>query len=365
MLRPSDAHLWVPCSLAGSLLVSGGYEATPMAGEDAVPVSDSRREGTCAGWVAEMVINNNEASAHGMLGEAHSNGWIVDEEMCAHVQNYVNYVRGFGPASAAEVPVELFGLVRGRLDAVSGHNAGEMVCRIFDLKYGWKPVNAERNWAMLCYGLGQMQPGEALELHIYQPRPPHPEGPARVWTILAHEVENWRKWLHRTAQRCVDVPTGTPGEQCTRCPANRSCAALSLNVAAQYEIIRDARTMSIPTDRLAAELEFLELAKDLATARLDALEAETAARITRGAFVEGYSVLPSYSNRAFTVTPHEVFAATGVEPYRKVLKTPAELERDGVPKGVVNKIAKRLLKGRRLTKDDNSIAKRIFGKVKK
>jgi hypothetical protein len=365
MLRPSDAHLWVRCPLAGNVMATGHYYGTPLTEHHAD--SDSRREGTCAHWVAENVFTGRVDHTREMIGHTHNNGWVVDEDMAHRVDGYIAYVRGFGEPTATEKPVDLFnGIVRGRLDTVTASSGG--VVRIFDYKDGWRPVEADQNYTMLCYGLSEIASysvGEppALELHIYQPRPTHPDGPARVWRIEAADIMRWYGWLYERATDCLPQygKPGNPGFQCRDCPAAASCHALGASVAAQYETVRDARMVNHTPEQVAAELDFLDLADALVSARRSALQSEAVARIDRGQFIPGgWGVTPTKGNRKFTVPPEVVERATGVHPYKQVLMTPAELERQGVQPDIVNMISQRPFIGRKLTKNMEAIAKRMF-----
>lgn len=363
MLRPSDAHLWVRCPLAGNILQTGEYYGTPPL-EPEETSDDSRREGTCAHWVAENVFTGRVDHAREMWGHVHSNGWVVDEDMAHRVAGYVEYVRGFGTPVAAEQQVGLYGLVRGRLDTVTASAGG--VVRVFDYKDGWRPVEADQNYTMLCYGLaviGEQPAGTALELHIYQPRPSHPDGPARMWRIEAADLGRWNGWLYERATDCLPeyAPQGRPGFQCRDCPAAASCHALGATVAAQFETISSGRMVNHSPEQMAAELDFLDLAAALAAARRSALRSEAMARIDRGQFIPGgWGVEPRRGNRKFTVAPDVVERATGVDPYKQVLMTPAELERQGVSKDIVNMISQRPFTGRDLTKNMAALGKRMF-----
>ncbi len=361
MLRPSDAHLWARCALAGQMIASGAYPSTaPLepAGD-----SDSRREGTCAHWVVDCVFNGFAEVATDMIGEAHANGWVVDDEMAGHCQDYVDYVRSFGPALSSEMPVELFGLVRGRLDTVS--SGTDAIIRVFDFKYGWRLVEVEENYTMLCYGANLWeQRGGTIELHVFQPRPSHPDGPARVWTLTDWEMQDRYEWLRNRAQDCFVYPQGTPGPQCRDCPAAASCHALAANVQAQYQLITDDRMTDPSGAQLAAHLAFPRLAAELAKARLDAVEAEASARISRSMPVPGWALEPRTGNRKFTIPRERVKLATGVDPVKTVEMSPAELERAGVPKHVVAAITYKPTIGRKLTNNPTNMANRMFGKPK-
>lgn len=360
-LRPSDAHLWVNCPLAGSVMSSGEYFATPDPENVHTGQTDEQREGICAHWAAEMVLTESVQNADELLGVAHANGWIVDEEMVRHVNDYAEYVRSFGRVVASEQPVKLFGLINGRVDTVTSSN--EAVIRVFDFKYGWRIIEAEENYAMLCYGIALAAGREVkLELHIFQPRPNHPDGHARIWEIEAHDVAVWSMWLEDRAQECFSDPRGKPGSHCTKCPARGSCFALTKNVFAAYEIIGDDRMSNHSPAELGAFLTFLHTAADMVKAKLSGIEAETTARINRGTAIPKWAIEDRLGNRRFTVSEEQVRLFTGVNPVKTVQMSPAELEKAGIPKDIVNMIAERPVIGRRLTNNPEAIAKRLFGK---
>lgn len=358
MLRPSDAHLWVKCPLSGNMLASGEYHATPDP-DRPEDVSDARREGTCAHWVADLVFNGHGPASE-LVGETHSNGWVVDDDMAYHVQNYVDYVCSFGPPTASEMSIQLFGLINGRLDTVS--TSDDTIIRIFDFKYGWKLIEAEENWPMLCYGLAvaSRQPLHRLELHVFQPRPNHPEGVARVWEISGLAVDGWSQWLHGKAHECFAAPAGHPGSHCSNCPARGSCHALAANVSSQYEMLTDDRMTNPSPAELGAYLTFLHEAFALVKAKLDGIESEVTARIKRGTMIPRWALEPRHGNRRFTVDTDRVKLATGIDPVKSVPMSPAEVEKAGVPKHVVNAISERPYIGRKLTNNPEALAKRLF-----
>jgi hypothetical protein len=359
MLQPSNANLWVRCPLAGNVLSSGHYHAT----HDLHAVEgDARREGTCAHWAAEAVLTERAETVAELIGQVHPNGWVVDEEMARHAQAYVDYVRGFGPVAAAERIIEMWGLIRGRLDT---HSSTGPVVRIFDFKYGHRIVEAEENYPMLCYGLGVVEqlPYEVdIELHVYQPRPHHPDGPARVWRVHRTDIIGLAMWLYQRAADCFNEPKGQPGTQCVDCPANRSCHALAATNYYQTSVIQDDRMTSHTAAELARKLQFLRLAKVLTDGALYAIEAEAEARMGRGEYIPGHVMSVNKGNRRFTVPMNQVQTITGVYPYKITELTPAELEAKGVARHTLDTITTRPTVSRKISADPEKVARRMFGK---
>lgn len=372
MLTPSNAPLWVNCSLAGNVISSGNYYATPVTDPE-IPNDDSRREGTCAHWAGELLIEHpSDFTANDIIGMQHKNRWVIDREMAYHAAGFVEYCRSFGPVTQAEKPISLFGgLVRGRLDTTSTAPDG-LTIRIFEFKYGWRLVEATKAWAALCYALAEyenntMQPGmpvPALEMHIYQPRPYHPEGIARVWRIEAQAVAQWHQWLYQVACEARDNPRGTPGDQCRDCPAAAGCQALAACSYSMAERMAETRMIDHTANQLAAEIKFIERAEKIVSARKKALEAEAIARLKAGKHLPGLALDTKQTNRKWKVSEDKLELMLGKGIYDQVLKTPAEMEREGASKTVIALLTERLPAGVRLTLNPESLMDKIFGKVK-
>jgi len=363
MLQPSDAHLWVPCPLAGAVLGYGTHTppASPVADQTA---SDSRREGICAHWVAENVFTGREAAPAYMIGEAHPNGWVVDDEMAWHCQNYVNYVQSFGVPTAVEMPVELFDLIRGRLDIITSGNPE--VLRVFAFKYGWQVVDVESLWADLCYAIGASggRP-TAIEIHLYQPRPYHPDGPARVWRIEEHEYEAWAGWLRDRAQACQDPQApARPGKQCVDCPLVGQCQGAAEHGYAAYDITVGREMVNHTPAQIIEELKFLRVAERVITARRKMIESEMLASMKRGQHMNGAVMGKKKGHRKYTITPDQVWQFTGHNPWKEKpeLKSPAEMEREGVPRYLIDMITDSPTIGYEVILEPENLAKRLFGK---
>lgn len=360
-LTPSNAHLWVPCSLAGNVLLSGEHNAAPQQSED----DDARREGICAHWAGELLLRDEVDHPRELIGLQHNNGWVIDQEMAHHAAGYRDYCRKHGDrVLTVERPVSLFsGMVQGRAD-VTGDPSVDTV-QIFDFKYGWRPVEADQNWSLLCYGLALAEGTDcAIEMHLYQPRPQHPDGIARVWRIEPGEVPRWRAFLYAAAVAAYYQPSATVGPYCRRCPFATGCHA---NAGAAYHAaagVTETRMIDHTPEALAMELRFLDWAENVVVTRRKAVVAEAEARIASGHHIPGYALEARRGNRAFTVSAEMVELITGRSATKPTPKSPAELEREGVPKHVIGMISERPFIGRKLTSNPEVIADKIFGKAK-
>jgi hypothetical protein len=363
----SKAHLWTRCALSGSLIAgrAEGYISPhdPDADKDQ---SDARREGTAAHWLIGEIFAERLRPDDNPTGITAPNGWVVDAEMVEHARAYVDYVRGFGGSmyGGSEMPINIGHSITGRLDnaVMSQH---ERVIRVFDFKYGWRIVEAVENPELLCYGVALAPPGFSLELHIYQPRPFHPDGIARAWNVDADDVDRWCEWLigrARLANGDYGVPHATPGEHCRDCPGRGSCQALAVNVYAQHEVITDTRLAKMDAKQLAAELDFLELAEACLKQRKAGVEAEAEGRIASGEFVKGWELQPRTGHRKFTVPMTQVHMMTGISPYKQTEMTPAELERAGAKKDIVKQIVHTPVIGRKLERATTTSFDRMFKK---
>jgi hypothetical protein len=365
MQNPSKAHLWSKCALSGAILAgrANGYTSPHAPDADS---TDSRKEASAAYWLAGEWLAHRISPADSPVGITAPNGWLIDAEMAQHVEAYVEYVRGFGgqPVQQGQ-SVHIGSRISGRIDNAHVIIGPGLVVRVFMMKYGWRLVEVEGNAELLCYGIASHIQGHILELHVYQPRPYHPEGIARSWVIPPDQVDRWREWLDQRAMFAEGVygtPHGMPGEHCRDCEGRNSCQALAANVYAAYEMITDTQLGKMDAKQLAAELDFLERAEEVLKHRKAGVEAEAEGRIAGGEFVEGWELVNKTGHRKFSVPMQQVFQMTGIHPYKQADMTPAELERAGAKKDIVKKITYTPTIGRKLARASAKAFERMFKK---
>lgn len=355
-LRPSSAHRWWGCT------------ASTVASPTALPDSDidAAREGTCAAWVAECIINGDATCVEDMVGKVHSNGWEVDADMARHLEPFIEI------ALKRESPVaEIRGEVRignhrlmGTADLRS-FTREYRTLHIDDLKYGFDLVEVFENKQLLCYAYLQLaKMGKAPELvqfGIYQPRQIHRDGPYRKWVVRYDDLlpyfQDMVSWINKIDDA---VPEASPGDRCNYCPRANDCMALTRSIYSMWQPVQD-RLFKTPTaQQLADELTMLDQMSSLLKARETAVKAEAEIRIKRQEMIPGWSIVGKIGKRAFTYPPEVIYAMTGVDPYEKNVVTPAELERRGADKTVLKTMTHTPTVGYKLDRVDNHHIANMF-----
>lgn len=334
----------------------------PAVPGDPEPQSDAQREGIAAAWVADIVLRGDATTAEDAQGETAPNGWIITEDMVHHVQGYIDHVQSHGGTPRSETALRWNG-VYGRPDAHVSDTGN--VLHIDDLKYGYKIIEPEGNTQLLLAACALVQPHHTeFNLTIYQPRPYHPAGPCRIWTLTRRQLEEWSLWLaDRVTAAEEPNPVATPGEQCDYCPRRTCCPAIIETTYATHDVISSRSPgRKLTGAELASELRFLQMAERLLKARLSGTASEAEARARAGEFIPGWALETNRGRRELTASPDVVADLTGVDPYKRVLKSPAELEREGVPPPLVKALSTPPYAGVKLTEWKPSDIKRMFDK---
>ena len=328
-LRPSSAHIWTQCP--GQPTMAGRMPPeTP---------SDAAREGTCAAWVAEMMLTGQP------VPKQHENGWIVTDDMVSHVTKYVELVRSHGGQISVERKVRLNQWVEGTPDAFAVLDA-EGILHADDLKYGFGIVEPYRNPQVSIYVGAILRHLSArgvtirrVEVGIYQPRAWHPAGVYRTWVCEPHQLMAFVQEIEAAIPATQEAnPKLTPGSHCEYCPAAATCPAVAHENYRVYSKVCADTQRHMSQVELGEELAFLELAEDMLKARRTAVNAEAEARLKRAQHIPGWHLGERRGNRRFTVPAKMVRALTGIDPTEPKMVTPAELERKGASPVMVEAI---------------------------
>jgi len=359
VLRCSGAGRWARCAFSAHL--ERHPDALPDTDEDAAA------EGTCAAWVAECVINGDATTPDDLIGRVHSNGVEVDPDMARHLTEYVQIAQ-----SRLEARAEVYGewaidgtsKIAGTSDLWSWSTADDF--HIDDLKYGFGVIEPTTLQLVAYATLAYAQGIRAARWHlgIYQPRAVHAAGTYRTRTLTLQDMEAEIAALIQTAQDIVAgrAAGAQPGEQCGHCRGGHKCEALTHSVYSMWQPVT-SRAINEPTDQqLADELDMLDRMSDLLKARSVAVQAEAQQRMNKGRMVPGWAMMPTTGKRKFKVPGEVIHGLTGIDPFDKVLCTPAELERRGASKPTVAQLSYTPTVGYKLARYDGRVIDALFKK---
>ena len=323
-LRPSSSPVWTKCALAPRLMAMAPAEEP----------GDPAREGTCAAWVAEMVLRGERADCASMIGEAHGNGWVVDTPMAHYVQGYVDVLRGYGGKIDVERKVRLNDYIAGTPDSFA--TVDDDTLHVDDLKYGFEIVEPTTPQIYIYAGAlvrhiyrygGTLR---RVVLGIYQPRAFHPSGIHRTISMAPEDLMRNVQEIERAgaaAQR--DDAMATPGRHCRRCSGAAHCAAVAHEAYKCHTVMLNGQQRAMTAQEMAREMDFLATAEALLKGRKDAVEAEATARRDRGESIPGWHMERGHGQRRWKFDAKTVRMVTGVDPTSGKMVTPAELERQG------------------------------------
>lgn len=345
----------------------------------ALPVEtdeEARNEGNCADWLAVELFEGRSVS----IGARAPNGWIVTDEMMDHVNQYL----GALDCGAVQVDTSFEGAgwdIRGRADHVvyrppqidrNGDVADAPLLTIDDLKYGYRLVSPEWNWTLIAHAIGycireRIQP-ERITLRIHQPRAYHPDGPLREWSISYLELmECYNRINARLSEPTDELRTDL--DICAKCHALPTCpAAREGEMNARDAIKAMSFDDNLPNDILAYQFDESRRAYAFIKNRADALEELIQHKVRNGEVVslagKRGTLKPRLGQRTWNkgLTAAALSTATGIDLHKDASVTPAEAERRGVSKDVVNALTERPNIGAKLEWVDlDAEARKVFG----
>lgn len=324
--------------------------------------SKAADEGIAAAWLAKMILKNDAHDTYDLLGRTAPNGHDIDEDMCLYVQKFIDYVTSGTNEIHSELTLELPAYnLRGRLDAYVTDN--DNMIEISDLKYGFKIIYPEWNTQLIYYGLFLIKPyHEIIKLTICQPR--INDGQIiKTWILTQEQWKIVKKWAMKKLIEANDM--NTPGNAvshaCDKCSNSHACKALKTEISEMSELLDDPAS-DLTGEEIGKLLTASKELVKLVQAQLNGLQSEAEYRCSKGEYIPGYQMGNTYSNRTFDVDIDAIELLTGVSPYKKTVMTPAELEKNGAHKTIVNSISSIKVTGKKLVTYDENKIKRIFEK---
>lgn len=336
--------------------------------------SESAEEGTAAHWVAQQFAAEVAGPTTFTVGQLAPNGVAIDADMIEHGQAYGDFIpSGEGshilpPWIEADASFMLTPEIRIACRADVSWIDGN-VLHLRDYKYGWRLIEVVGNWQLIAGAIGAVRklfrewdedllgafPVTEVCMSIHQPRPYHPDGPLREWTVTLTELSAWHDKLVALIT-ALDPRALATGSHCAYCPGAilGTCPAF---VRASYNAIDAVMTadmIDVPPAALAVQLDHLRRAQEVLKDRLGYVEDLVVRALqSNSASVPNYGVRPNYGNTIWTVDADTIRKETNADILQPAkLVTPAEAKRRGVSDEVIAKYTKRPMIGQKLVKID-------------
>lgn len=336
--------------------------------------TSTRQEGIAAHFMAVSVFNGTVSDAFEWVDRKAPNGVYMTAEMAEHVEEYLEiaYATSDPQRILMEHKTYLSDYskfeVNGRTDRFIWNSVQSMLI-IDDFKYGWRIVEPEDNWTLIFHAVAfciseQIAPAD-ITFRIIQPRPYHPKGTVRTWSIgYAELLQHYRTIVETLGALSNALNTGP---QCTHCPKQLNCWAY---LQAELNAIDVSSDLSFePTlsnELLSQQLDLMTRAAAVLKDGLDARIELARHRIKQGQIVPNYAQEPVVGNRAWNdyVTGELIQALTGKDARKPAdLISPAQAVKTlKIDEDLVNSLTNRPSKGFKLVRENaNKRATRLLG----
>lgn len=320
-----------------------------------------RDEGNAVHWLAEQVYKGN-FQAEELVDKKAPNGIFITGEMVEHIEEYLELL---GQGGNIEIDTSIGNdkwQINARADHIKYDNG---TLYVDDLKYGWSFVEVTENWTLIAHAIGfciknSLTP-QKIVFRIYQPRPYNKEGSVKSWEINYDKLVEYYHHIDKILSN-PDNNLNT-GSHCKNCPAIATCPArikAELNAIDVSEIQYES---TVSNEELSFKLDQLSRAKKVLEENYNAYSEMALHRLKAGEVISNYSLNNQLSNREWKehVSPDFLLALTGKNLTKAKLITPAQAEKEGVSKELVEFLTERFNKGVKLSRiDSNKKASKMF-----
>lgn len=238
---------------------------------------------------------------------------------------------------------------------------------VWDLKYGFYPVDSFENWQLVAYTFGIVSalhvPLETtVYMRIIQPRAWKKR---HHWKITVAELAPYFQRLVDSAHAVFGPePTATPGNWCKFCRAKGACEALDIGSKFICDYVKSPMPQRRTPQDLAIELAILDEGLEQAQMRRASIAEQVSGLNARGQAVPGYSANAS-SKLDWSVPIQQVKKLAqgyGVDVNKPdEVITPLQAIKAGVPESVVGLCSARIPGKINVKRTGNSFARKVFG----
>ncbi len=355
-ITATDLQRFMACN--GSRLIEGFKPSITTFDSD-------KEEGNAAHWLIKELYQS-KFQAEELIDRKAYNGFFITAEMTENIEEFMNA----DPNRVGLVEIETsFGGANWQINARADRIIDQPgLLYVDDFKYGWGIIEPENNWTLIAHALGyciakKITPS-IITFRIFQPRPYHPDGKVRSWSIDYNTLLKFYNEINSVLSNPSDMlHTGSHCKNCPKyvyCPANKKMQMNMLDVAEM------AFTDKVDNEFLSNHLDVLNYAiKTLETA-YKAYSELALHRVKLGEHVSNYSIQNELTSLQWLdfVTPELIEIATGrTDLVKKKLITPTQAKKLNVSEDFVHSMADRANKGVKLVRiDENKKAQKAFGK---
>ena len=266
-------------------------------------------DGTAAHWLASELWEDRTHTE----GSLSPNGRVLTDEMFDGVDLYHGVLRAV-EWSAGETYCEkpqdcsvIFPGMQGTPDAFTIYRDADGVyhLRIVDFKFGFRFVDAWRNWQLIVYAAAvarnfNLPANTIVELTIVQPRCYTRQGSVRSWHTTLADMQPLVEQLREAAKRAMSPnPQARVNPGCRDCPGRHACVTLQHGALAELDTHDAALPLTLTAEALADEMRRLEYAQDKIKARLSGLKVQAEMAIREGKIVPGYEMAPTFAREGW------------------------------------------------------------------
>lgn len=304
------------------------------------------KQGILAGWLAKQQLVRGLAPWR-YLNKTPINDQIVDREMIAHILNYCEIIEKIG-IGGGKVEQQ-YEIKQGPFMGFSGtpdiifYDPHRALLIILDLKYGFIPVSAFRNWQLLTYAwlfrkLNPDLPLQEIGLNIYQPRIQTRDGILKTFTT---NIDNCNSYyfptIENTLHSCQSLSSiTTSGDHCHQCTAMLQCDT-NLETCLRIVNLGNVQHGEEPTgEQLSSQLKLFRFASGILKKRLQVVESVAEHRLKSGEQLPGYCLTSSQGNRYWNISKSRG-ERIGIPMQPSKFVTPRQAELNGFSQILIDK----------------------------
>lgn len=352
MLKPRNITRWTACPKS----------AAPSDGPTRSP-GELTMECRAAQMVADAILRGDATSTQDMIGRLTADDYEITPEIAADIEPFIARIRSVTDEPPVTDHVNIPALsIDGRTDVFVFDLGTELIAA--KIEYGFKHIEAFENWDLILALLPHASENhQRFTVGIYQPRIFHADGPWRFAEISPQRLAQYAQHLTVNAANAAQQTHAVSGTHCAGCSHASGCSALTEDIGARFTIVAESEAVfRKPTGaELAAELNFLQTAEELLRIRRRAVEADAEIRIRDGEFVPGYWMRPTYArDREFSVSRTAAELMLMMPLTTEHTMTPADAEKAGASRTVLDQISHRPERGRKLARMTRADADRVM-----